>query len=127
MCWKGAWSQPILDFPGGLDGKESACGVGDQGSIPGREDPLEKEMATHPGVLAWDVPWLEEPSRPQSMESQRVGFMFQKTSHFLAVHSEEFKYGAACFTVTQLGIRVEGADETNLASCWELSEPGDGG
>ena len=93
----------------------------------GREDPLEKEMATHSSVLAWDVPWLEEPSRPQSMESQRVSFMFQKTSHLLAVYNEEFKHGTACFTVTQLGIRVKGADETNLASCWELSEPGDGG
>ena len=39
---------------------------------PGREDPLEKGMATHSSVLAWRVPWTEEPGRLQSMGSQRV-------------------------------------------------------
>ena len=38
----------------------------------GREEPLEKEMATHSGVLAWRVPWTEEPGGLQSMGSQRV-------------------------------------------------------
>ena len=38
----------------------------------GREDPLEKEMATHSSTLAWRIPWTEEPSRLQSMGSQRV-------------------------------------------------------
>ena len=39
----------------------------------GLEDPLEKEMATHCSTLAWKIPWMEEPGRPQSMGSQRVG------------------------------------------------------
>ena len=39
----------------------------------GQEDPLEKEMATHSSTLAWKIPWMEEPGRPQSMGSQRVG------------------------------------------------------
>ena len=39
----------------------------------GREDPLEKEMATHYNVLAWRIPWTEEPGGLQSMESQTVG------------------------------------------------------
>ena len=39
----------------------------------GREDPLEKEMATHSSALAWKIPWMEEPGRLQSMGSQRVG------------------------------------------------------
>ena len=39
----------------------------------GQEDPLEKEMATHSSILAWKIPWTEEPSRLQSMGSQRVG------------------------------------------------------
>ena len=39
----------------------------------GWEDPLEKEMATHSSTLAWKIPQTEEPSRLQSMESQRVG------------------------------------------------------
>ena len=38
----------------------------------GWEDPLEKEMATHSSTLAWKIPWIEEPSRLQSMGSQRV-------------------------------------------------------
>ena len=39
----------------------------------GREDPLEKEMATHSSTLAWRIPWTVEPGRLQSMGSQRVG------------------------------------------------------
>ena len=33
----------------------------------GREDPMEKQMATHSSILAWRIPWKEEPGRPQSM------------------------------------------------------------
>ena len=39
----------------------------------GWEDPLEKEMVTHSSILAWKIPWTEEPGRLQSMGSQRVG------------------------------------------------------
>ena len=39
----------------------------------GQEDPLEKEMAIHSSILAWEIPWTEEPSGLQSMELQRVG------------------------------------------------------
>ena len=39
----------------------------------GREDPLEKEMATHYSILAWEIPWTEEPGGLQSVGSQRVG------------------------------------------------------
>ena len=38
----------------------------------GQEDPLEKEMATHSGTLAWRIPWMEEPGELQSMGSQRA-------------------------------------------------------
>ena len=37
-----------------------------------QEDLLEKDMATHSSILAWKIPWMEEPGRLQSMESQRV-------------------------------------------------------
>ena len=37
----------------------------------GPEDPLEKEMATHSSILAWEIPWAEKPGELQSMESQR--------------------------------------------------------
>ena len=39
----------------------------------GREDPLEEGMATHSSILAWRIPWTEEPGGLQSMGSQRVG------------------------------------------------------
>ena len=39
----------------------------------GQEDPLEKEMATHSSILAWRIPWMEEPGRLQSTGSRRVG------------------------------------------------------
>ena len=39
----------------------------------GQEDPLEKEVATYSSILAWEIPWAEEPGRLQSMGSQRVG------------------------------------------------------
>ena len=39
----------------------------------GREDPLEKEMATHSSTVAWKIPWMEEPGKLLSMGLQRVG------------------------------------------------------
>ena len=62
----------FLDFPGGSVKRlptmretwvQSLC----------QEDLLEKEMATHSSILAWKIPWTEEPGRLQSMGSQRVG------------------------------------------------------
>ena len=38
-----------------------------------QEDPLDKEMATHSSILAWEIPWTEEPAGLQSMGSQRLG------------------------------------------------------
>jgi len=46
-----------MGFPRSSAGKESACNVGDLGSIPGWEDPLEKGVATHSSILAWKIPW----------------------------------------------------------------------
>ena len=47
----------------------------------GQEDPLEKGMATQSSILAWEIPWTEEPGRLQSMGSQRVGHNWA-TKHF---------------------------------------------
>ena len=52
--------------------KESACNIGDLGSIPGQEDSLEKGMATHSSTLAWRIPWTGEPGGLQSLGSQAV-------------------------------------------------------
>ena len=51
-----------LGFPGGSDGKESACNAGETWVRSlGWDDPLEKGMATHSSILAWEIPWAEEP------------------------------------------------------------------
>ena len=54
--------------------KSPAASVRDGGSFPGlgREDPLEEEVATHSSILAWKIPWTEEPGGLQSIVSQRV-------------------------------------------------------
>ena len=57
----------------GTEVKASARNAGDLGSTRGWEDPLEKEMATHSSILAWKIPWTEEPGGLQSTGSQRVG------------------------------------------------------
>ena len=52
--------------------KNLPADAGDSGDVS-REDPLEEEMATHSSVVAWRIPWTEEPGRVQSMGLQRVG------------------------------------------------------
>ena len=66
----------IHSFPGGSAGKESTCSAGDvetQVRSLGWEGPLEKEMSTHSSILAWEIPWTEEPGGLQFMGLQRVG------------------------------------------------------
>ena len=62
-----------LDFPGSSDGKASAFDAETWVRSLGRKDPLEKEKVTHSSILAWKIPWTEDPGRLQSMGSQRVG------------------------------------------------------
>ena len=71
MCFSLSFIIHHWGFPSSSDGKASACNAGDPGSIPGSEDPLEKEMATHSIILAWKIPWTEEPGQLQSMGSQK--------------------------------------------------------
>ena len=63
----------MMFFPGGSEVKASASNAGDLGSIPGSGRSLEKEMATCCSILAWRIPWTEEPGGLQSMGSHRVG------------------------------------------------------
>ena len=63
----------LQGLPRWCSGKESACNAGDSGLPLDWEHPLEKEMATHSSILAWRIPWREEPGGLQSMGSQRVG------------------------------------------------------
>ena len=61
-----------MSFPGGSDGKASACDTGDLGSISGLGRSPGDEMATHSSIPAWRIPGMEEPGRLQFMGSQRV-------------------------------------------------------
>ena len=63
----------LIGLPGGSDSIESVHNVGDPVSIPCWEDPLEKGMASHSSILAWRIPWAEEPGGVQSVGLQRVG------------------------------------------------------
>ena len=60
----------IISFPGGSDGKESACNAGDLSLIPGLGRSPGERNATHSSILAWIIPWTEEPDRLQFMGSQ---------------------------------------------------------
>ena len=64
-----------MGLPQWLSGKESACSGGDterQVQSLGWKDPVDDGMATHSSILAWRIPWTEEPGGLQSMESQRI-------------------------------------------------------
>ena len=71
-----------MGFPGDPVVKNPPANAGDTGSIPGSERSLEEEMATHSSILAWEIPWTEEPGGLQSLKSQRVG-------HYLATKQQQ--------------------------------------
>ena len=60
------------ELPSWLSGKASACKCGRPSSIPGLGRLLEEGMASHSSILAWRIPWTEEPGGLQSMGLQRV-------------------------------------------------------
>ena len=83
----------IRGFPGGSVGKDLPANAGDArdvGLIPGSGRSLEEEMATHSSVLAWRIPWTEEPGGLQSMGLQRVRHSWEHT------HSSQSIAGSAC-------------------------------
>ena len=61
-----------MDFPSVSAIKNLPANAGAAASILGQEDPLEKEIATHSSIPAWEIPWTEEPGGLQSVGSQRV-------------------------------------------------------
>ena len=64
-------SIPLIGFPSGPAGKESACNAGDLGQSLGWEDPLEKGPAPHSSVLAWRIPWTVW-GRQESSTTERL-------------------------------------------------------
>ena len=71
-------------LPRWLSGKNPSADTGDVGLIPGLEDHLEKEMATHSSILAWEISWTEEPGALQSMASQsQTRLTYEACTHML--------------------------------------------
>ena len=67
-CIIGAWASLVAQLAKNLPAIQETWV-----QSPSREESLKEEMATHSSILAWDIPWTEEPGRQQSTGSQRVG------------------------------------------------------
>ena len=82
------WDMSCMEFRllsrnDGSDGKESTSSVEDLGSTLGQKDPLENRMASQSSILAWEIPWIEEPGGLQSMGLQRVRHGWATNTHSL--------------------------------------------
>ena len=79
------WSQDPPEqssaIPGGASGKEPTCQCRKGVKSLGQEDPLEEGVATHSSILAWKIPWTEEPGGFQSIGSKRVGHNWSNLAH----------------------------------------------
>ena len=71
----------FMGFPGGSVVKNPPAKQETWVQSLGQEGPLEKEVATHSRILAWEIPWTEEPGGLQSMGSKRVRHGLATTSH----------------------------------------------
>ena len=89
------WNVALV-FPGGSNGKESACNAGDWVRSLGQEAPLEEGMATHSSILAWRIPWKEEPGGLQSTESQRVGHDWATSTFQNVARAENLGLESGC-------------------------------
>ena len=87
----------VWGFSSGSDGKRSAWCVGDSDSIPGSGRSPGDGNATHSSILAWRIPWVEEPGRLQSMGSWRVGHAWA-TSNFTFTSVKQNKF---CLSVSR--------------------------
>ena len=91
----------VLSFLGGSDGKESAYNGETRVWSLYLEDALEKELATHCSILAWRIPWTEEPSRLESTGSQRVRHDWATHTHYVVVFFFFFKEQCGSFVLSQ--------------------------
>ena len=86
-----------MGFPGGSDSKESACNAGGQIWPLGWKDLLEKGMASHSSIIAWRIPWTEEPGRLNSPWGHKESDMTKQLSPFftyailILIYSERYE------------------------------------
>ena len=109
----------FLGFPGGSDGKESTCHALDLGLIPGLGRSSGKEMTTHSCILAWRIPWTEEPGGLQSMGSKRVGHnwtIFTFTSSVILMCSQTQEPRPACILLVAAAVSLPKYSQTFLSA-----------
>ena len=76
------WPYTYHGFPGTSAIKTLPANAGDTGLIPGSGRYLEEKMTTHSSILAWKIPWTEEPDRLQSMGLQKSDMTEQLNQHY---------------------------------------------
>ena len=92
-----------------------------------REDPLEKEMATHSGILAWEIPWAEEPGRLESMGLQRVRYDLATKQQQQSIQFGPPNRWNSCLDLTQLDDLFCSNKDLLLLTCsWVLGWPDHG-
>ena len=85
-----------------------------------REDPLEKEMATHSSIHAWKIPWTKEPGGLQSMGLQRVGHDWMTSLHFTSRPSQEYMWREGKLRKFNFLIFLKLLDFCFTILCWSL-------
>ena len=81
----------------------------------GREDPLEKEMATHSNIFAWRIPWTEETGGLQSTGSQRVGHDWATSLHFTSLQALIKSYNVLTQLLSEVGTVISPREAKYLA------------
>ena len=106
-------------FPGGLDGKESACNVGDLGLIP-RLGRSPGEGKCYSSILAWRIPWTEEPGGSMASQSDRTKQL--TLSNFQPLHSRRWRNCSfKKFSIQRvLGAALKGTRKEPSAECGEV-------
>ena len=117
-------------FPGGSGNKESSCNVGDLGLIPRFGRSPGEGNGTHFSIVAWRIPWTEEPGRLQSMGLQRVGYDWATNTFTASVYDCDYmtfwkrqSYGnskiSGCPGLRR--VRDEEAEHKGLLGQWKFS------
>ena len=107
------WSLEVLGkgpFPGGSVVKNLSAMQETPVQSVGQEDPLEEEMATHSGILAWEIPWTEEPGSLHFMESQKSRTWL--CNHTTTTDLKNYETKLVMLQVTS------GSEQTGSTPCW---------
>ena len=93
----------------------SACNAGDVGLIPGWEDPLEKEMATHSSILVWRIPWTVHGVTKSWTQLNHQHFL--SLYHFSRFYTYALIYLFFSFSLTPLCLTVSGSIHVSANEC----------